>query len=267
MPTWRLTSTPRGSTARRKRTHGAVKSLDAPRLLAAFTGLERAGAAKPVRPALAAVLARLGQPSQASQALEDDLGRGLLDELAARQDRRLTAAERARVRELTSELEKLDKVVESTPKGLDEAQRAKRFEDLKHQRELASIALGEFQTKLVAVHKVLAGQVATLSEIQAALPSDAALVAWVEVSPAGPNAADPDGEHWGVVVRSARHSGVVALSGTWQGRPLDHERHRAREPSQVRAASTARCRRGRLDAAARSASGPEGSTPLTQCLA
>ena len=163
----------------------AVKSLDAGALLAAFTGLERAGAAKPVRPALAAVLARLGQPSQASQALEDDLGRGLLDELAARQDRRLTAAERARVRELTSELEKLDKVVESTPKGLDEAQRAKRFEDLKHQRELASIALGEFQTKLVAVHKALAGQVATLSEIQAALPSDAALVAWVDVSPAG----------------------------------------------------------------------------------
>ena len=42
-----------------------------------------------MRPALAAVLTRLGEPAQAWQALEEDLGRGLLDELAARQDRRL----------------------------------------------------------------------------------------------------------------------------------------------------------------------------------
>ena len=41
------------------------------------------------RPRLAAVLARLGQPAEAWQPLEEDLGRGLLDELAARQDRRL----------------------------------------------------------------------------------------------------------------------------------------------------------------------------------
>ena len=102
-----------------------------------------------MRPALAAVLARLGQPAEAWQALEEDLGRGLLDELAAREDQRLAPAERARLRELTAELERLDKLVESTPKDLDQAERAKRFEELKRQRELASIALGEFQTKLV----------------------------------------------------------------------------------------------------------------------
>ncbi len=39
---------------------------------------------KSPRAALAAVLARLGQPAEAWQALEEDLGRGLLDELAAR---------------------------------------------------------------------------------------------------------------------------------------------------------------------------------------
>ena len=48
-------------------------------------------------------------------------------------------------------MERLDKLVETTPKGLDQAERAKRFEDLKRQRELASIALGEFQTKLVGI--------------------------------------------------------------------------------------------------------------------
>ena len=192
----------------------AVKSLDAARLRVAFTGLERAGTRRSVRPALAAVLARLGQPAEAWQSLEEDLGRGLLDELAARQDRRLAPAERARLRELTAELERLDKLVETTPKDLDQAERAKRFEELKRQRELASIALGEFQTKLVQDHGPLAGQVATLNEIQAALPADAALVAWVDIPPAGPNAADPDGEHWGVVVRSRGIPAWVPIAGT-----------------------------------------------------
>jgi tetratricopeptide (TPR) repeat protein len=198
----------------KQRWMSAVKSLDAARLLVAFTGLERAGAERSVRPALAAVLARLGEPSDAWQAMEDDLGRGLLDELAARQDRRLAAAERARLRALTNELEKLDKLVESSPKELDKAQRAKRFEELKRQRELASIALGEFRTKLVAEHKALAGQVAKLNEIQAALPADLALLAWVDLPPSGPNAADPDGEHWGVVVRSRGTPVWVPISGT-----------------------------------------------------
>ena len=192
----------------------AVKSLDTARLRVAFTGLERAGTEESARPALAAVLARLGQPAEAWQSLEEDLGRGLLDELAARQDQRLAPAERARLRELTAELERLDKLVETTPKDLDQAERAKRFEDLKRQRELASIALGEFQTKLVQDHGPLAGQVATLNEIQAALPADAALVAWVDIPPAGPNAADPDGEHWGVVVRSRGIPAWVPIAGT-----------------------------------------------------
>ena len=199
----------------RDRWLSAVKSLDAARLRVAFTGLERVGGAKEsVRPALAAVLARLGQPAEAWQPLEEDFGRGLLDELAARQDRRLAPAERARLRELTAALERLDKLAEITPKNLDQAERAKRFEALKRQRELASIALGEFQTKLAQDYGPLAGQVARLNEIQAALPPDAALVAWVDLPPAGPNAADPHGEHLGVVVRSRGIPAWVSIAGT-----------------------------------------------------
>jgi len=193
----------------------AVKSLDAARLRIAFSGLERAGGTnQSVRPGLAAVLARLGRPTEAWRPLEEDLGRGLLDELAARQHRRLTPAERDRLRELTTELERFDKLVETTPKNLDQAERAKRFEDLKRQRELASIALGEFQTKLVGEYGPLAGQVAALNEIQAVLPADAALVGWVDIPPAGPSAADPDGEHWGVVVRSRGIPAWVPMAGT-----------------------------------------------------
>jgi len=179
-----------------------------------FSGLERAGTVQSMRPALAAVLARLGQPAEAWQRGEEDLGRGLLDELAARQDRRLTPAERGRLRELTAALEQLDRLVETTPQGLNQAGRAKRFAELRRQRELASIALGEFQTKLVQDHGPLAGQVARLNEIQAALPADAALIAWVDIAPAGPNAADPDGEHWGMVVRSRGIPAWVPIAGT-----------------------------------------------------
>ena len=160
------------------------------------------------------MLARLGQPAEAWRSLEEDLGRGLLDELAARQDRRLAPGERERLRELTEALERLDKLVETTPRGLDEAARARRFEDLKRQRDLASIALGEFQTKLVKEYGALAGQVAKLNEIQATLPADAAFVAWVDIAPVGPNPADPDGEHWGAVVRSHGVPAWVPTAGT-----------------------------------------------------
>ena len=102
----------------------AVKSLDKARLRVAFTGLERAaGSQEPVRPALASVLARLGQPAEAWQSLEEDSGRGLLDELAARQGRRLAPDEGTRLHDLTTALERLDKLMEAVPKDLDRAGR------------------------------------------------------------------------------------------------------------------------------------------------
>jgi hypothetical protein len=157
----------------------AVNCQDRTRLRFAFTGLGRTGKWS-ARPALAAVLARLGQPWEAAQALEEDLGRGLLDELAARADRRHKPDERDRLRKLTNELERLDRLGESAPRDLDKAERAKRFNELKRQRELTSIALGEFQSKLVKDYGTLAGQVSKLKEIQGALSADAALVTWVD---------------------------------------------------------------------------------------
>jgi CHAT domain-containing protein/Tfp pilus assembly protein PilF len=192
----------------------AVKSLDQARTRVAFTGLGRSGTGMNVRPTLAAVLARLGQPAEAWQTLEQDFGRGLLDELAAQHDRRLTPSEREHLLELTAALERLERLVETTPRNLNQTERAKRFEDLKHQRERASIALGEFQAKLARDHGAASGQVAELSEIQAVLPADAALVAWVDIAPRAPNEADPDGDHWGVVVRSKGAPAWVSIAGT-----------------------------------------------------
>ncbi|MGO9468107.1 MAG: tetratricopeptide repeat protein [Isosphaeraceae bacterium] len=198
----------------RDRWLSAVKSREVARRSIAFTGLERAGIEKPTRLYLAAALARLGQPAEALQSLEEDLGRGLLDELAAREERRLAPAEQTRLLELTTELARLDRLAEATPSSLDNAERAKRFEDLKRQRALASIALGEFQTNLVQKYGALAGRVARQEEIQAALPNDGALVAWVDIPPAGTNAADPRGDHWGVVVRSQGNPAWVPIAGT-----------------------------------------------------
>jgi tetratricopeptide (TPR) repeat protein len=198
----------------RDRWRSAARSLDGARVLLAFAGMERAGTNLSVRPPLAALSARLGQPEEAWQQLEEDLGRGLLDELAARQDRRLAPGERARLRELTDEIERLDRLVETTPKDLDQAGRARRFEDLKHKRDLASIALGEFQSKLLEEYGPLAGRVSGLKEIQAALPADAAFVAWVDIPPAARNSAVPDGEHWGVVIRSRGIPVWVPIAGT-----------------------------------------------------
>jgi tetratricopeptide (TPR) repeat protein len=192
----------------------AVRSRDTSRLRIAFSGLERAGTETPVRLRLAAVLARLDQPAEAWQALDEDLGRGLLDELVARHDRRLNSADRDRLQELTRELEQLDRLVEATPRDLDQAERTERFEALTRRRARASIALGEFQTKLVQHYGPLAGQVARLDEIQSDMSADAALVAWVDFPPVGPNAADPDGEHWGVVVRARGLPAWIAIAGT-----------------------------------------------------
>jgi len=115
---------------------------------------------------------------------------------------------------LITELERLDRLVEANPKSLDQAERANRFAEQRRQRELASIALGEFQAKLLQDRGALAGQVARLNEIQAALPADTTLIAWVDIPPAGKSAADPDGEHWGVVVRSRGIPAWVPITGT-----------------------------------------------------
>jgi tetratricopeptide (TPR) repeat protein len=202
------------------RWQSAAKSQDTARLRVAFTGLERAGTAGSPRLSLAALLARLGRPEEAWEALEGGLGRGLLDELAARRDRRLTADEAARLRDLTAELERLDRLAEAPPRGPDrgdQVERGKQLEELRRKRELASIALGEFQSKLAREHDPVEGRVAGLAEARPALPADAALVAWVDLEPAGQGAADPDGEHWGAVLRARGTPAWVRLPGTGAG--------------------------------------------------
>ena len=192
----------------------AVNIEDASRLRVAFAGLERVLAGRSSRTVLASVLARLGRPGEGWQRLEEHAGRGLLDELAARGDRRLTPAEREELKALVARLATIDRALEAQVDRLDQAGRAARHEHLKRERQEVGVALGELQERLVRKYGPIAGQVASLAEVQADLPDDVALVAWVDRDPVGPGAADPDGDRWGVVARSKGAPTWVRLVGS-----------------------------------------------------
>src|SRR5262249_28409041 len=68
------------------------------------------------------------------------------------------------------------------------------------------------------------GEVYPLGRVQSRLPADAALLAWVDLRRA-PHAADPNGEHWAVVVRHRGAPRWVKLprTGPAGGRTADDE--------------------------------------------
>jgi tetratricopeptide (TPR) repeat protein len=237
----------------------AARSLDATRLVVALSGIDRVSiGTDSVRPKLAAVLARLGQPDSAFESLEADFGRGLLDELAARENSRLNVDEHQKLRELAAELEQLDRLAEATPADPDEKERAKKVEELQQQRHRTMVALGEFRISLQQKYGPLAGKVASLHEIQAVIPPDVGLVTWVDIEPEGPNAADPDGDHWAVVVRSQGKPNWIPLQGTGQDRRWTDEDTNL--PSRLRAALRVRPQ-AELSRCVRVAQGPARPAP------
>jgi CHAT domain-containing protein/tetratricopeptide (TPR) repeat protein len=173
----------------------AARSHDAARLGVAAAGLDRAAFAAKFspHPLLAAARARAGQPAEAWAALEAGLGRGLLDQLAQCHGLALTAAEqgeRDRLRARRGTLEGRILALVRRPRRTD-AEDKDLAGLLGQRRELEEALAG-----LAAA--VSRREVATLAQLQAALPTDAAFVAWVDVT-------DPTGalqEHWGCVVRA-----------------------------------------------------------------
>ena len=122
----------------------AAGSVEGARLFAAFSGMDRASATTDGQQAeaLAAVMARLGQPEEAFQRLEENLGRGLLDELAAREDKSLTQEESARLKQLVAELDRLDHLFEVPIAGPKNSAEIAGIADLRRQRERARIYPG-----------------------------------------------------------------------------------------------------------------------------
>jgi CHAT domain-containing protein/Tfp pilus assembly protein PilF len=190
----------------------AAKSFEAARLRTGFAGLDRARrmAESSPYPALAAAAARGGKPGDAWHALEQNLARGLLDDLSARP---LSADERGREQEMRERLDLLDRQVTALPAdGRTDAER-KAADELRRQREAAQAEFVRFQADLAARHGVPAGEVYDLAHIQARLREDTALLAWVDLSDQD-RRADPKGDHWACLVRHRGAPVWVRLSGT-----------------------------------------------------
>jgi tetratricopeptide (TPR) repeat protein len=192
----------------------AADSFASARLRIAPSGLDRAtitGEASPLFP-LAAILARNGKPDKAWLRFEQSLARGTWDDLSARLRR--PPADQARQTELSNRLDRLDRLIENTLSGKgDTPDLKKRREDLLTERRRVQDELDAFARHLEKAYGPAAGQVFERQQIQASLPADAALLGWLDI-PASPKAADPDGEHWAVLLRATGAPVWVRLRGT-----------------------------------------------------
>jgi tetratricopeptide (TPR) repeat protein len=171
------------------------------RLLTAATGLARATdtALFSPLPRLAAVLARNGKPERAWQRFEENLARGTWDDLSARLRR--SPADRDRQTALVQDLRRLDQLIERTLAAKAAPESQARRQELLTQRHNKGDELAALTERLEKEHGPVAGQVYDRAAVQHALPPDAALVGWIDI-PGQPEAADPDGEHWAVLVRA-----------------------------------------------------------------
>jgi CHAT domain-containing protein/tetratricopeptide (TPR) repeat protein len=197
----------------------AEQSFETARRRISFTGLERAGRTAEISPfpALAAVAARAGKPERAWRALENNLARGLLDDLAAQ---KLPAEDRRREQALLGRLDLLDREAAAPPKGRgedgDRAAHEERRQRLRRLRDTAQEELARFQAQVVAKYGVPAGEVYDLARVQARLPEGAALLAWVDISDQA-RPTDPMGDHWACLVRRRGAPVWARVRGTGTG--------------------------------------------------
>ena len=145
---------------------------------------------------------------------EQSLARGLLDDLSARQVRRISDEDRRREQQLFAQLKRLDTLaVALAARPASDPQQVAARDKLSQERIEAQAASSAFQQHLQDAYGVAEGQVFDLERIQVQLPADAALVGWLDLG-TWPKAADPRGDHWACVVRHAGTPIWVRIEGT-----------------------------------------------------
>ncbi len=184
----------------------AAAAYEATRLTFAGHGLDRAvfGAERSPYSLLATTQVHLRNPSAAWATAENNLARGLSDELAFRRKVTLTPDEQkeqtalnARLNQLQPRILQLLSKQESTDREKDELTKLQ-VERRTLEAKLAELAVTLSQREL-----------SSLPDVQAAIPADAALVLWVDVSSRG-----GAHEHWGCVVRGTGEPNWEHLPGT-----------------------------------------------------
>ena len=182
----------------------------------ASAGLERAAfsAARSPMIALAVVLARRNKPREAWERLESNLGRGLSDELAARDARPLLPAERRQEAELLGALQAVENKITTAQLRGNAARPG--VDPLKVERDDLQGKFDSFQRGLVEKYGMTSGQVYGLERIQRQLAADVALLGWVDLDLPS-QAPDWNREHWAVLVRREGEPTWVRLSGSGPG--------------------------------------------------
>jgi tetratricopeptide (TPR) repeat protein len=173
----------------------AVRAFEAARQYVAVGGLERATFRVERSPhaMLAAAKTGAGRSAEAWSAMEAGLARGLLEEMASRLGSGFTPDElrrRNEFRVLVTRINARILALVGRPKRTNSE--SAELEGLIEQRKKLEESLIELA---VAASR---REVATLAQLQAALPSDVAFVAWVDESEQSRGMQ----EHWGCVVRS-----------------------------------------------------------------
>jgi tetratricopeptide (TPR) repeat protein len=173
----------------------AVRSFEAARLRVSRAGLDRAVAmADRVSPwaQFAASRARDRQALPAWQALESHLGRGVLEEVAARQLAPLEPAERQEQADLSRQLDQLaPQILALVSRPAPTSEERGQLTQLLEERARRESALADLSAR------VARREIAELAAVQARLPADSALVVWLDVH-------DWSGavqEHWACIVR------------------------------------------------------------------
>ncbi|HTU89995.1 MAG TPA: tetratricopeptide repeat protein [Gemmataceae bacterium] len=177
------------------------------------TGLERAvfTTERSPLPALAAVLSRNGNADEAWQRFEESLARGTWDDLSARLRRPLS--ERDQQTRITANIARLNQRIDkiNAPKLTEE--QSKQRDQLLSQLRQAHDELAAFDRQLEKKYGPVAGEVFSRSRIQTSLAEGAVLLAWLDIADA-PKAADPNGEHWAILLRSSGDPIWVRMKGS-----------------------------------------------------
>jgi tetratricopeptide (TPR) repeat protein len=211
----------------------AANAFARARLRLAASGLERAavtGEGSPL-PALTALLARNGKPEEAWRRFEESLARGTWDDLSARLRR--TPAERDRQTSLVQALRRFDQLIEGATTAKDTPELKQRRDRLLTARRRTQDELTALAQQLEKQYGPVAGEVYDRAAIQQALPADAALVGWVDI-PGEPEAADPNGERWGILLRA--RGGPICQRLRGSGKDGSWTEADSRLPADLRAA-------------------------------
>jgi CHAT domain-containing protein/Tfp pilus assembly protein PilF len=248
----------------------ATASFAKRRILSAATGLDRVSISSKDSPLrlLTTVLARNGKFDLAWERFEESLARGIWDDLCARLRR--PADEQDRQTQLATRLSHIDQRIErSLGVKARRPEQERERQELFTQRLRVKNELDAFSRHLEQTYGPTAGQVFSRAQIQAALPADTALVGWIDIDGQA-KAADPNGEHWAVLLRALGGPEWVRLRGSGPGGRWTEADSRL--PDDLRAAL--RARRGdwktlaqqlwqqRLESLAKFLSGSNGQPPV-----